>query len=91
MATIAIPISEILLASLNQSVNEVAETMKRQYALKMFREAKLTLNQGAEFCGLNMYEFMALLDETGIPIIDYDDDDFDREMANLEAYKPCSL
>jgi predicted HTH domain antitoxin len=83
--SVAIPVSvsDTLLLALNQSVNEIAATMRQQYAMKMFHEGKLTLGQGAEFCGVSYRDFMDMLSQAGIPVADYGSDELDAELDCL--------
>jgi hypothetical protein len=60
MQQAAISFSDDLLLSLNMSVGEVVSSMRKEYATKMYQQGKLTLGQGAEFCGMCLYDFTAL-------------------------------
>jgi predicted HTH domain antitoxin len=60
---------------------ETAAAMSREYAMKMFHQGKLTLVQSAELCGLDIYDFMAALSQAGIPVIDYDPQDLEKELS----------
>ncbi|MDR3191743.1 MAG: UPF0175 family protein [Treponema sp.] len=55
MQTLTIPISEAILTAANMDNDELAEGMKREYAMKLFRQGKLTLAQSAKLCGLDIY------------------------------------
>jgi predicted HTH domain antitoxin len=85
MTKVAIPvsISASLLLALNQSVNEIAAMMRQQYAMKMFQEGKLTLGQGAEFCGVSYRDFMDMLAKARIPVADYGAEELDAELSRL--------
>jgi predicted HTH domain antitoxin len=83
MRQAAITFSDDLLLSLNMSVNELVSSMRKEYAIKMYREGKLTLGQAAEFCGVCLYDFTALLAIQDIPVINYDPEDLDRELLNI--------
>jgi predicted HTH domain antitoxin len=89
MANIAIPVSDSLLFALNQSVNEIAVVMRQQYAMKMVHDGKLTLAQGAEFCGVSFRDFMDMLSDAGIPVADYSPEELDEEVARAEALIGC--
>jgi len=64
---------------------EVALSMRKEFALKSFRDGKLTLAQGAVFCGINIYDFISNVSQAGIPIIDYSIEDVDKELAQLNV------
>ncbi|MDR1105815.1 MAG: UPF0175 family protein [Treponema sp.] len=83
MQQAAITFSDDLLLSLNMSVNEIVSSMRKEYAAKMYQEGKLTLGQAAEFCGMCLYDFTALLAVQDIPVINYDPEDLDRELLSI--------
>jgi predicted HTH domain antitoxin len=83
MQQTAISFSDDLLLSLNMSVGEVISSMRQEYAAKMYQEGKLTLGQAAEFCGMCLYDFTALLAVQDIPVINYEPDDLDRELKSI--------
>ena len=86
MIQLTIPVSDSILTSLNMEAEEIAFTMRKDFALKSFRDGKLTLVQGANFCGMNIYDFISNVSQAGIPIMDYSIEDVDRELALLNAY-----
>jgi predicted HTH domain antitoxin len=83
MSQIVISVPDELLFSINMKANEIALSMCKEYAVNLFRQGKLTLIQGAKFCGLNIYDFMAAVSEAGVPVIDYPVEEFDKELARL--------
>ena len=85
MTQLTIPVSDSILTSLNMEAEEIALSMRKEFALKSFRDGKLTLAQGAAFCGMNIYDFISNVSEAGIPIMDYSIEDVDRELAQLNA------
>ena len=85
MTQLIIPISDSILTSLNMEADEIAVSMRKEFALKLFRDGKLTLAQGAAFCGINIYDFISNVSQAGISIIDYSIDDVDKELAQLNA------
>jgi predicted HTH domain antitoxin len=81
MQTLAIPVSEAILTAANMDKEEMARAMSREYAMKLFQQGKLTLMQSAELCNVNLYEFLALLSQARIPVIDYDIEDVKKELS----------
>jgi predicted HTH domain antitoxin len=63
---------------------EMAAAMSREYAMKMFHQGNLTLVQSAELCGLDIYDFMSVLSQAGIPVIAYDPQDLEKELSYFE-------
>ena len=86
MTQVTIPVSDSILTSLNMEAEEIALSMRKEFALKSFQNGKLTLAQGAVFCGLNIYDFISCISQALIPIIDYSIDDVDQELVQLHAY-----
>jgi predicted HTH domain antitoxin len=68
-------------------VGEIAFSIRKEFALKTFREGRLTLVQAADFCGMNVYDFISVASQAGIPIIDYSIEEVDRELAQLNAHR----
>jgi predicted HTH domain antitoxin len=64
---------------------EIALSMRKGFALKSFRDGKLTLVQAADFCGMNIYDFISAASQADIPIIDYGIEEVDRELALLNG------
>jgi predicted HTH domain antitoxin len=85
MTQVTIPLSDNILTSLNMEAEEIAFSMRKEFALKSFHEGKLTLAQGAAFCGMNIYDFISTLSRAGIPVIDYSIEEVDRELAMLNG------
>ena len=59
MAQVTISVSDSILTSLNMEANEIAYSMSKEFALKSFKDGKLTLAQGAALCGMNIYDFIS--------------------------------
>ena len=86
MVQVTIPVSDSILTSLNMEAQEIAFSMRKEFALKSFRDGKLTLAQGASFCDMNIYDFISCASGANIPIIDYTIEDIDRELTQLNAH-----
>ena len=85
MTQVIIPVPDSILTSLNMEAGEISFSMRKEFALKSFRDGKLTLAQGAGFCGMNLYDFISCVSQAGIPVIDYSIEDVDRELAQLNG------
>jgi predicted HTH domain antitoxin len=83
MAQVTIPIADNILTSLNMDAGEAAFSMRKEFALKNFREGRLTLAQAAGFCDMDIYDFIWAASRAGIPIIDYRIEEIDRELSWL--------
>ena len=79
--TISFP--EKIWLSMNMNTDEVVSEMRRDYGLKLYQTGKLTLSQSADFCGVSLYEFVALLTLSAIPVIDYAAEELESEFKNL--------
>ncbi|GHU60646.1 hypothetical protein FACS189445_0530 [Spirochaetia bacterium] len=83
MTELKIPVAENILVSLNMDAEELVSAMREGFALKSFRDGKLTLAQGAAFCGMNVYDFISSASQAGIPIIDYSIEDVEQELPQF--------
>ena len=84
MHNIAIPMAESILAALKMNEAEIAALMRRESAFKLYKDGFLTLKQGADFCGVDLYDFMTMLSNVNIPVIDYSPEELKEEVSNLE-------
>ena len=85
MAQVTIPVPDSILNTLNMEIGEITSSMCKEFALKSFRDGKITLVQGAGFCDMNIYDFISCVSQAGISIIDYSIEDVDRELAQLNG------
>jgi predicted HTH domain antitoxin len=81
MQTVTIPVSDAILTAANMDAEEMAAAMSREYAMKMFQQGKLTLMQSAELCTMNIYDFLSVLSQANIPVINYDIEDVKKELS----------
>jgi predicted HTH domain antitoxin len=84
MQKMTIPVSDEILTAANMNKEEMATAMILEYSMKMFRQGTLTLVQSAELCGLNIYDFMSALSQAGIPVIDYDPKELEKELSYFQ-------
>ena len=75
--------SERLWFSMNMEADELMSAMRKEYGLKLYQRGKLTLSQAADFCGMNIYEFVSLLTLSAIPVVDYAVDELESEFQHL--------
>ncbi|MDR1256871.1 MAG: UPF0175 family protein [Spirochaetaceae bacterium] len=83
MTQVTIPIADNILTSLNMQAEEIAQSMRQEFALKSFQSGKLTIVQAATFCGMNIYDFISTASRADIPIIDDRIEEVDQELALL--------
>ena len=76
-------LSERLWFSMNMEADELMSAMRKEYGLKLYQKGKLTLSQAADFCGMNIYEFVSLLTLSAIPVVDYPADELENEFQHL--------
>jgi predicted HTH domain antitoxin len=81
MQQVSIAVSDDVIISTNCTIDEIARGMRQEYAAKLFKDGKLTLVQAADFCGMNMYDFASLLSQADIPVIDYEPEELEQELA----------
>jgi predicted HTH domain antitoxin len=57
----------------------------RAMAVHLFESGQTTLSQGARLAGLSMEEFMKILGQLGIPVVDYPPEDLEQELEVLRT------
>ena len=72
-----------LCLSMNMEAKEIMSEMRREYGLKLYQTGKVTLSQAADFCEINVYEFISLLNFYAIPVINYSADELEDEFIDL--------
>ena len=80
MKQLTMSIPDGLWVSMNMNTDEIVSSMRKEYGLKLYQTGKLTLSQSAEFCGVNLYEFMSLITLSGNPVIDYPAEELENEL-----------
>ena len=66
-----------------QSARLTTQDLKRELALVLYQQNKISFGKAKELAGLNVWTFQQLLGERGINI-HYDVDDFNDDLQNLE-------
>lgn len=84
MPEIKFNISNELLLSLNESVDELSRDVRLFSAMHLFKLHKLSIGKAAELAGINKYEFMLKLSENNIPVVDYDPSELDTELNRFQ-------
>lgn len=87
MQNITLTIPEESLVWLNESKKELNEQFLLFTALKLFEQSKLTLKQAAIFADKTLWGFIEECKKDNIPIINYDKDDFLKEIQNIKNGK----
>ncbi|MEW5829527.1 MAG: UPF0175 family protein [Chloroflexota bacterium] len=62
----------------------LAEETRRLLALRFYRERVLSLGRAARLAGLSRWEFLELLSENEIPVLDYSREELGREFEAVD-------
>jgi predicted HTH domain antitoxin len=65
---------------MNATIQIRTEMEVKGGAMRMYEEGKLSLGQASRLCGMDIYDFTALLAASTIPVINYSTDDFEKEL-----------
>ncbi|MFZ4545115.1 MAG: UPF0175 family protein [Saprospiraceae bacterium] len=68
MQTISIDFPSDILLALNESEDELKQSIRIAVAMRLYKMQKLTIGKAAQLSGLNRVEFETLLSENEIPI-----------------------
>jgi predicted HTH domain antitoxin len=67
---------------------DLVEAIRREAALRLFANGKISSGYGAQMIGVSRWEFIDLLRERGIPLFSYGEGDLDRELAAFDGLAP---
>jgi predicted HTH domain antitoxin len=77
--TLSVP--EEILYTLNETKNDFIKKMKLYTAMELYKMHKLSMGKASELADMNKIDFMFELGKYDIPVINYDTDDFQDEVA----------
>lgn len=66
------------------TAERIVNDSRKLLAVKYFQAKFLSLGKAAELAGMSRMEFIEYLSNSGIPVIDYDEDEMGREFAAAE-------
>lgn len=81
--TIEIDCPQEVLLSLHSDVKHLAELMKLQTSIYLFKEHKISSGTAANWLGLDRAKFLYLAMEAGAVLLADDEDDYQRETSLL--------
>lgn len=71
-------------AGLNR--DELGERATRDLAMQLYAEGRLSLGKAAAMAGIPLLNFWLLLNERGIPVFDYTEDDYEADLATVRRF-----
>jgi len=74
-------VPEDILYTLNETKNDFIKKMKLYTAMELYKMHKLSMGKASELADMNKIDFMFELGKYEIPVINYDTDDFQDEVA----------
>jgi len=81
--TIEIACSPELMLSLHMNPQELAQRVKRDAAIALFREGRLSSGLAAQWLAIPRVHFLLMAMEAGAELLEDTDEDFRRETALL--------
>jgi len=73
-----------ILASHGLSKEVISRESEKLLALKCYKDRILSLGKSSELSGLPMWDFIEFLGENGIPVVDYDNEQLNKEIESVE-------
>ena len=67
---------------INETEKSLTQILKQKLAIELYKSHQISITQGAKLVSMDIYEFMKLLSEHQIPVID--DYDIEEEVANAK-------
>jgi len=65
----------------------IQQTVKTALALFLFQEQAISLGKAIELSGMSRFHFIEILQTHGIAAYEYTDQDFERDMQAVNAYR----
>jgi len=62
------------------------EDVKISLAVELYRVGKLTLKQASDLAGLCVEDFMMILSKRGVSVINWDEEELQKEMKNADNF-----
>jgi predicted HTH domain antitoxin len=81
--TIEINCPPELLIGLHLNVDDLAEYVKKQAAISLFKEGRISSGAAATWLGISRISFLRLAWDAGAVLLEDSQDDFERERALL--------
>ncbi len=75
------------LSSHGLSKDVISKESKKLLALKCYRDKVLSLGKASELSGLSIWDFIDFLGENNVPVIDYSEEQLDREFKSVEKLR----
>lgn len=73
---LSIDIPDNIFFGINETEQSLTHLLKQKLALELYKSHQISITQGAKLVSMDIYEFMKLLSQYKIPIIDdYDIED----------------
>ncbi|OHD18021.1 MAG: hypothetical protein A2086_15810 [Spirochaetes bacterium GWD1_27_9] len=76
-------VPEEILYTLNETKTDFIKQMKLYTAMELYKIQKLSMGKASELAEMNKVDFMFELGKYGIPVINYDEDDFKEEVERI--------
>jgi len=84
MEKVTIEVPEDLTLSLNKKTDEIPQEIKLMAAIKLYELGRLSLGKASELAGIDKMDFMFLLAQYKVPLINYSDETFQYEKGTLQ-------
>ena len=79
---LSINIPDNIFFGINETEKSLTQILKQKLAIELYKSHQISITQGAKLVSMDIYEFMKLLSEHQIPVID--DYDIEDEVANAK-------
>lgn len=63
----------------------VGKEFKKNNALMLFKQGRVSVSKAAELAELDIYEFLAECKKNEIPVVDYSPEELDKEIAAIRS------
>ncbi len=76
----------LTLRSVGLDRERLGERARRDLALRLYAERILSLGKAARVAGMCLADFMSLLVINGIPVVEYSEEDYERDLTAIKRF-----
>jgi len=66
--------------------DELGAQATRNLAIQLYEDGRLPLGKAAEMAGLPLLSFWLLLNERGIPVFDYSEEEYEADLTTVRRF-----
>ena len=83
---IEVKLPQFLLVGSGLTRKEVSDALLRSYLISLYRHDSISSGKAARLLGVHRLAFIRMLDQEGVPYIDYTSEELEQEIAAVQGW-----